>query len=211
MAEKGADVALREAEAQIKSESPTTIAERTGACCGDGSVQIDYFKRSFTVDLSSCSFDPDDLSMMERLLVIHYLTSPGAPGETVRQGAGRRGALVGYRSLQNGMFYYGPFRSRTVERLLPVFGNEPEKLLKSADVLNGTTGSYGDASVRFEPFPMIDACIVLHLGDDELDPEMTFLFNQNVVDFLSLEDIALLGGIITSKLIKRARTFSGGF
>ncbi len=197
MAEKGPDVAYREAVLTLKETEPEKIAERTGAEADDRTVCIDYFDRRYTIDVVTSSFIPDGLPNVERILILHYLTSKG--------GNGSRGGLVGYRSLRNGMFYYQPFRGRTVERLLPVFGNSPAKLIDAAKVLNGTPGTYGDASVRFRPFPMIDTVVVLHLGDEELKPEMTYLFNESIVKYLSLEDIALLGGVIAGKLIKAVR------
>jgi hypothetical protein len=48
--------------------------------------------------------------------------------------------------------------------------------------------------------PRIDVVVALYRGDDEFPPDATLLFRRDIVDYVSLEDITHLAGILARKL-----------
>jgi hypothetical protein len=124
---------------------------------------------------------------------------------TERQKVNVHDTYATFQSLPNGMFYYGPFRKRSINRMLPVFGNDPELLTNAARTLGAVETEYGDVGYRYEVLPKIAVIVALHLGDEEFPPELNMLFPRTVTDYLTLEDIAVLGGLLASKLLRSAR------
>jgi hypothetical protein len=51
-------------------------------------------------------------------------------------------------------------------------------------------------------FPRIDVIVIIHKGDEEFPPEVNLLFSENINNFLPLEDVSILGGIIAGYLKK---------
>ena len=49
-------------------------------------------------------------------------------------------------------------------------------------------------------FPKVKAAIVLWEKDDEFDAECNMLFNSSVKKILPTEDVAVLGGLIASRI-----------
>jgi hypothetical protein len=140
------------------------------------------------------SFSPDSISFAEKILLLHYLTTKGDK-ET-------KGEYVTFKNLPGASFYNSTYRKRSIERILRAFGAAPKSLLDVSCVLAGQPAELGDVSVRFQVFPKIEATIVLHEGDDEFPPEAQIVFRDEVVNLLPLEDIAVLSGILASRLIK---------
>ena len=57
-------------------------------------------------------------------------------------------------------------------------------------------------SVKVPDFPRIDAVVVLYREDDEFPPDANILFKDDIINYLPLEDVAVLSGLIGSKLKK---------
>lgn len=113
-----------------------------------------------------------------------------------------KGEYVAYKNLPGASFYSTPYRRRSVGRLLGTFGDEPDELLSVSKVLGGTPDELGDVSARIRIFPKIEAVIVLYRGDEEFPPEAEILYRDDVINFLSLEDISVLSGVLASRLSK---------
>ena len=62
----------------------------------------------------------------------------------------------------------------------------------------------GDASFRFDILPKIAGVVVLHAGDEEFPAEANILFDDEIINFLPLEDVAVLAGVIATRLAKSA-------
>jgi hypothetical protein len=103
------------------------------------------------------------------------------------------------------MFYYPTYRKRSVSRLLAVFGENPEKLVASSEAWGGTPSPYGDVSVSLPVFPHIEAVVVLNRGDEEFPPDAAILYREDITEFLTLEDIAVLGGCLAGRLVKTSK------
>jgi hypothetical protein len=129
--------------------------------------------------------------------VLHYLT--------VRANHPTKGEYVAYKNLPGASFYASPYRRRSIERLIGIFGEGPDEIISISKVLGGTKAELGDVSVRLPILPKIEAVIVLHRGDDEFPPEAQILYRDDVINYLTLEDIAVLSGVLAGRLSKAKR------
>ena len=139
--------------------------------------------------------DADRLA--ERILVLHYLCRAS--------GARLSGRLVGFDQLAGGKFYGSAFRKRTEQPLAHLFGQDPARLPAAARELGGAPGESGDASAVLWPFPMVPMTLIVWAGDDEVPSNGKVLFDDTAEEYLSTEDIAVLGDLV----IRRFKELSG--
>jgi hypothetical protein len=181
----------RAAEALQSAHEPAELARRCGANFAGGSFELDYFGNPCTVTLPECSFSPD-LSLGEKILILHYIASDGPVEEKPGQAT--------YEGLPGGMFYFSTFKKRGPNRVLNDYGDDPATLKKAAEISGWAEGDLGDASVVIPALPLIDVTVVIYAGDDEFPPEAKFLFRKDILSFLPLEDVAALAGYVATRL-----------
>ena len=64
--------------------------------------------------------------------------------------------------------------------------------------------SFGDASFLFRVLPRLWMAVVLYLADDEFGASANVLFDGAADHYLPTEDLAVLGGMLSSRLIRIA-------
>ena len=191
------------AAVQVSRCDPVELCRNSGARIrNDGRLRIFFFGKEYTIQRPEIEFRPD-LSLFEKILVLHYLlgTRAGAATGTGVRVPGREG-FVSFKELPNASFYNPTYRKRGIDRIIGHFGKNPVSIVPAAAVLGGTEDTFGDVSVRIPVFPKIEAIVVLHRGDEEFPPEASMLFKDDIVNYLSLEDIAVTSGLLASRLIR---------
>jgi hypothetical protein len=78
-------------------------------------------------------------------------------------------------------------------------------LVEISQRLGGYKADYGDAAVTINAFSRVPITIVLWQGDEEFAPEGNIVFDANISDYLSTEDITVLCETITWRLIRHLR------
>ena len=199
------ELALNLALKKLSSMKIEEICRNSGATrIDDESILIQYLNRPYQVAIStgkiSLKDKEEDVPIKNRILILHYLTqATGAPFTN---------KLIGYTQLQGGKFYCPAFQKRTLEPILNCFGNQSELLLDVAQRLGGIKATHGDVSVYFDAFPFVRIVIVLWRGDDEVPSGGNILFDQNIKDYLSTEDVVVLTEILIWKLINLTESSS---
>jgi len=130
----------------------------------------------------------------EQVLLLHYLITA--------RGAQPTGRMITFKQVPGGAFYYPAFVRRTTQLILKIYGVRLEKWLESADRLGWGRASYGDAAVEVEALPRVRVIFVLWRGDDEFPPEGNVLFDENITQYLPVEDIAVLCNMIAVKMVR---------
>jgi hypothetical protein len=148
--------------------------------------------------IPSCKISLQDsgteASLRDKILILHYFT--GA------QGTPATGKSTAYKQLQGGLSYFPAFSQRVIGPLVKNFGRNPELLRKAAADLGGREADYGDASVTINAFDRVPITLVLWRGDEEVAPNGNILFDANVSDYLSTEDVTVLCETIIWKLVR---------
>ena len=136
-------------------------------------------------------------SLRDRILFLHYLQCqvPVRPG----------GDLISFRDLPGGMFYWGPFRTRSIQPLIRTFGNDLTALESALDRFDWQRGDTGDLCARIHLFGSLYATLVYHLGDDEFPPAADLLFDPIFKHTLPTEDATVIASRICGGVVEKSR------
>jgi hypothetical protein len=196
------------ARAELAEQNPKRIADLSGASFKpdpDGKAVLELPFLSNKINLTwpeltiSFKASGEEPPIQEQVLLLHYLK--GAGGNTPTD------EWIAYQEVPDGKFYLDAFVRRAKNPMVQVFGDRPELLVKLAVERYGAAPmDQGDVSVRVQAFPLVPVALILWRGDDEFPPEGTILFDRNVSEILSAEDIAWLAGMIIYPLIGMARS-----
>ncbi len=192
-------IAYLKAARTLAGQEPQETARRCGATLEGRRLLLPFFDRRVEVLLPAEAGDevelrPAELPLAEKILILHYLTSSGSrPG---------RGELVSFKQLPGASFYEPAYRRRGPERIARRFGSDPQAFRRACLSLGWREAELGDASCTLQVLPRLRALVVLHLGDEEFPPEVDLLFDEAIADYLPLEDVAVLAGLIAGRLSK---------
>ena len=172
---------------------------RSGArCLGPHEIVIDYLNQPYHIMIPEGKIVLEDSGtetpLRDKILILHYLT--GAKGTPAT------GKSIAYKQLQGGVSYFPAFSQRAIGPLVKNFGRGPELLRKAAAKLGGCEADYGDLSVTINAFDQVPITLVLWKGDEEVAPNGNILFDANISDYLSTEDVTVLSETIVWKLVK---------
>jgi hypothetical protein len=167
----------------------------------DRVIGLTYLGRRYTVTLPEISVSAADseeeVLLREQVLILHYLTQA--------KGTPPTGKLITFRELPEGVVYNPTFIKRTVKPLVENFGKEPQRLVETGKFWSGRETDYGDTAVTIYAFSHVPLTIVLWHGDEEFVPEGNVVFDSNITDYLSTEDITVVTEILTWKLVRKLR------
>ena len=193
--------ALRIAMERFLAADIAQQCRRTGALCSPEIVTLNYLNEIYRIDVLSAEVSFVDskspVPQRDKILILHYFTQA--------QGTSATGKQIPFRDLPGGLVYYPTFIKRTIEPLADVFGKNPALLVGVGKMLGARRGESGDASLVIDAFAKVPVNIILWQGDDELKPEVNLLFDANILDYLTSEDITILCETFTWQLINYAK------
>jgi hypothetical protein len=168
------------------------IASRCRVKHFQGELAFDYFGDRIVIRMKDASFDPPSVSLYEKILLMHYVTADGST--TVGNN------WKSFKDLPGGMFYQSAYKKRATDKLDAAFGDNPQQLRQALDHFGAEPGDVGDVSGIFHVLPAIEVNVILYEADDEFSAEGNILYREDIVNFLPLEDIAVLGGLVAGRL-----------
>lgn len=162
-------------------------------------ITLHYLNRAVQVTYPagevSLAGSEEEVPLRDRILVLHYLSQA--------KGTPPSGRVITYKELPEGTGYFPVFTKRTIKPLLDHFGDDPRRLLALAGAsLGGRKADFGDTAVTVDAFGRVPVTLVLWRGDEELPAQGSILFDSNISDYLSTEDVTVLCETIAWKLVK---------
>ena len=193
--------ALRIARERFLTVDFAQQCRKSGALCSTEIVTLNYLNEIYQINISFAEVAFVDskapVPLRDKILILHYFTQ--ARGTTLT------GKQIPYRDLPGGLVYYPTFIKRTIEPLADFFGKEPALLAGVGKIFGARKGELGDASLVIDAFAKVPVNIILWQGDDELKAQVNLLFDANILDYLTSEDITILCETITWQLINYAK------
>ncbi len=146
---------------------------------------------TLTDNLNQTSFEAFSIKVIP-VLLDHYTQGNPTPAT---------GKLVKYKDIPGGNAYEGAFIHRAIEPIAEVFGQTPEVLLKAAELLGGSPLKHGDASFVVEALKGIPLTYILWRAD-EFPAQVNILYDESASNYLPTEDLAVLGELVTIRLLQ---------
>ncbi|MBI2831751.1 MAG: DUF3786 domain-containing protein [Chloroflexi bacterium] len=167
-------------------------------------ITVDYLNRSYYVTFPegevSLTGSEEAVPTRDKILVLHYLIHA--------KGTPLSNKMITYKELPEGTSYFPVFTKRSIKPLLDHFSSDPQRLLSLASgVLGGRKTDFGDIAVTIDAFSRVPVTLVLWRGDEEFPPQGSILFDGNISDYLSTEDVTVLCETIAWKLVKQIKSF----
>ncbi len=145
-----------------------------------------------TENAGSLTAEQQEEHLRDRILILHYLLkASGAPVS---------GNMVSFDQLAGARFYGSTFRGRVELPLVRAFASRPALLVETAGKLGGSRAEHGDCSILLHPFPRVPFAFILWQGDDEVPANGKVLWDASAEDYLSAEDLTVLGETLVRKL-----------
>lgn len=198
--------ALAIAREQLARLEPGTIAHRAGVRYEPGGITegvfwVPFLGTTYRVTYPAGVVESGQVSGPVKhatcLLLLHYLVH--ADGHRMAD------KWVTFRELPDGLIYDGAFRGRVEPPLLTAFAQDLQSFARAARALGGSPIAFGDAAFQFGILPRIRMAVVFYLGDEELPPAVTVLYDAAAGHYLPTEDLAILGGMLVGALLRHAR------
>lgn len=128
------------------------------------------------------------------ILILHYLIgnlkNKYTPG----------GEWISFKDIEGGGFYYPAFYEGAIKPVIKKYGSDPQKLPGILNSYRGRLLKEGDVCIELETFDNVFVRVILWKGDDEFGPDATILFDRNLANIFSTEDIAVFLRFIAHKL-----------
>jgi hypothetical protein len=202
---------LQKLRAALQSRSPAHLALLTGAQHIDppGELRLALWEKETAVsipDFVACdSGTGKELTPDAQALLLFYLATA--------DGAAESGRWVSFADLPGGRFYNQAFQGYTGHELAKIFGNDTAAFKAAAGRLNGQPHPLGEAAsaiaFAFRALPRVRLLVAAWLGDEEFPPSYQVLFDAAVCHFLPVDVCAILGGMLTRRLIRSRQPNSG--
>jgi len=176
---------------------------KSGAqCVGLNKIIIDYLNQPYHITMPdveiSLADSKTEVPLKDKILILHYFT--------MAKGTPPTGILINYKQLPGGVSYFPAFSQRAINPFVKHFGQKPELLIELSVKLDGYKADHGDVSVTINAFNHVPITFALWRGDEEVSPSGAILFDANISDYLSTEDITVLCETIVWKLVKSIPT-----
>jgi hypothetical protein len=161
-------------------------------------IIIDYLNKAYHISLPEAEVSLEDskteVPIKDKILILHYFTSA--------KGTPPTGIFINYKQLPGGLSYFPAFSQRAINPFVKHFGQKPDLIVDLSTKLGGYKADQGDVSVIVNAFNHVPITLALWRGDEEFSPSGVILFDANISDYLSTEDITVLCETITWKLVK---------
>ena len=77
----------------------------------------------------------------------------------------------------------------------------PEKFRAACVAMGGREVALGDLGYELPVFPGVAMCLKFYFGDEEFPPQLTFLWDKNMLQFVRYETVYYIAGCIQKRLL----------
>lgn len=133
---------------------------------------------------------------MQAVLILHYLIG------LLMHGYHPTGEWISFKEMPGGKLFWPAFQESSIKPLAQSFQRDPEGMVRNLSArLGGRMVEGGDAAVEVATFPEVFVRMVFWKGDEELPTEASMLFDSNLTEIYSTEDVAVLLMAVAQKAV----------
>ena len=134
------------------------------------------------------------LPQMDLVMLLYYFNTS--------DGTVKTGRWISFSEIPDGKFYNQAFQGYTGQRLARSFLDDMANFEHATTSLGGTPFPLGSASFTFKVLPQVSLLVVFWQGDEDFPSSFQILFDASSSHYLPTDAYAILGSMLTSKLIK---------
>jgi hypothetical protein len=142
---------------------------------------------------ASWSKSGEALSLIDLTMLLYYFHN--ADGEPLY------GRWISFTELPDGRFYNQAFQGYTGHSLARHFGNQGERFSAAASSLGGSPYPLGSAASVLQALPRVPLAVVYWQGDEDFPSSYQVLFDAAARHYLPTDAYAILGSVLTRRLI----------
>ena len=132
---------------------------------------------------------------MQAVVAYYFYTSDGAP---------LTGQWISFADLPDGRMYNSAFQGYSGNELVKVFGLNIDRFKLACEKSGGQASPAGDAAYIFYALPHLPLLVNYWCGDDDFPSSCKILFDSSVDHYLPTDVCAILGSILTRRILKLA-------
>jgi hypothetical protein len=189
----------------LEGRSPYRLAENTGAIFedmmpGEGQFQLALWEKPIVVTyptfIAHDTQTGKELSIDQQALLLFYFDTS--------QGAQPAGRWISFSELPEGKFYNLAYQGYTGNELARFFKRNRSRFEAAAQKLGGLPVELGQAAYAFQVLPKVLMLTVYWEGDEDFPSSFQVLFDAAVIQHLPTDVCAIVGGMLTRRIIKNA-------
>jgi hypothetical protein len=190
----------------IQQISVNLLTERTGASYqalgpGRGELRLSLFDTAVLVTYPGLvgfnAKTDDELPLpFQAVLAYYFHTSDGVP---------LTGQWLSFADLPDGRIYNQAFQGYSGDELVKAFQLDVAAFKAACEMGGGVATSFGDAAYIFYALPRLPLLVNYWCGDEDFPSSCKILFDSSVSHYLPTDVCAILGSMLTRKLIKKRR------
>jgi hypothetical protein len=207
MAENHNPLARRVQQLQddLQDKDPEQMAAQTGTCLEHGRGDQAYFQFEYWGEpviypagqyLACRTGDSEPLQVIDQAMIAYYFhDSAGSPPAE---------GWISFSELPDGQFYHQAFQGYTARKLQHGFGTDYAGFESGCRALEGEPVEFASRAFRFQVLPRVSILAACWKGDEDFPPSYQILFNDTVSCHLPTDACAILGSMLTGKLLGAA-------
>lgn len=192
-----------ELRAALETIPANLLVERTGADFyalgpGRGEFRLSLFNSPIMVTYPGLigidvKKDEELPLLSQAVLAYYFYTSDGAPPT---------GQWVSFADLPDGRMYNRAFQGYSGDELVKAFQLDVNTFRVACEKGGGVVAEIGDAAYHFRALPRLPLLVNYWSGDEDFPSSCKILFDRSVSHYLPTDVCAILGSMLTRKLIR---------
>ncbi len=188
------EISLQNAMKRFGSYDMATLSQRSGVTDRGAWLQTRFFgmETSICKKTGQVTVDGEPADFCEALSVFDWLCDG-------RQGAKASGEFAPISSLP-GVLVRGQGLLMSAPEIAKTVDLHPEIFRRTCEKLGGRPVTIGDIAYEIPVFPDITVILKFYHGDEEFPPDMTFLWDKNILQFVRYETVYYLAATVKKYL-----------
>lgn len=208
MADDQSPLAIRvqQLREELRTKDPAQMAAQTGTCLKHGPEGGGYYQFAYWDDqiiypvgeyLACRPEENEPLHVLDQAMIAYYFCeSAGSPAP---------GGWISFSELPDGQFYHKAFQGYTARKLQSSFGTRYEHFRTRCEDQGGAPVEFASLAYQFQVMPRVSILAACWEGDQDFPPSYQILFNDTISCHLPTDACAILGSMLTRKLLTPAQ------
>jgi len=193
-----------ELRSTLRGQDPELVAVRSGSSYltlgpGRGELHLPVWRRTCILrwpELTGCDDKDDPLPDFQLAMLLYYLvTADGTP---------LTGHWVSFADLPDGRMYNAAFQGYSGDEIAKAFGLDLDGFITACEKVGSRSIEVGSASFIFQALPHVPMMLTYWQGDEDFPSSCKVLFDESAGHYLPIDACAILGSMLTRKVIANA-------